>query len=146
MYIEPQQYKCLKCGHIFDYSPDRDHKFPVFEEEERTDRGIIHRDLPVCPKCFEEFIRKNVGVGYGTVPFRKEGSDYEVATKRAKPLKEIDDTERLHWIMTNFSYGLIDQCVRHVLSVGRVGDLSVIRAFLDPLIRKSRDEAAKAVG
>ena len=41
MYIEPQQYKRLKCGHTFDYSPDRDRKLPVFEEREEADRGII---------------------------------------------------------------------------------------------------------
>ena len=143
MYIEPQQYKCLKCGHTFDYSPSNKHPFPVFEEEERTDRGIIHRDLPVCTKCFEEFVRRNVGVGYCTVQFRDVDSDYEVASKRVDAPKEIDDAERLQWVMNNFNDDLVREFVHHVLRVGGVGDLSDIRTFLDPKIVRYRTNEEK---
>ena len=56
------------------------------------------------------------------------------------PKEDITDTDRLHWVMNNFSVDLMNQFVRHVLTVGGVGDLSDIRTFLDPYIRRSREK------
>ena len=56
------------------------------------------------------------------------------------PKEDITDTDRLHWVMNNFSVDLMNQFVRHVLTVGGIGDLSDIRTFLDPHIRRSRDK------
>lgn len=50
MYILPQPYKCDKCGFTQEYSPHHTHNAPVLDEE------------PICPSCFEKFIRASCGV------------------------------------------------------------------------------------
>lgn len=67
MYIMPQNYKCDQCGHEFIFGPHDSWATPVITEEEQTDQGIIVHDLPVCPKCWEQFLRANVGLGRCTV-------------------------------------------------------------------------------
>lgn len=60
---------------------------------------------------------------------------------RPDPDAEITDADRLHWVMNNVTTDMMNQFVRHVLTVGGVGDLSDCRAFLDPKIRESRRKA-----
>lgn len=66
-YVYSQQYKCIKCSYEFAYSPDEKHSAPVFSKDVQTPRGTYLQSLPVCPKCFEEFVMKNMGIGYCTV-------------------------------------------------------------------------------
>ena len=63
-YILPQPHKCLKCGYEAEYSPHIQHPAPVTE------------NFTGCPKCWEEFLRKNIGDMKCTVDFGK-GSQYE---------------------------------------------------------------------
>ena len=65
MYLAPQPYKCIKCGHEFKFSPHDHHPAPVNSE---TD--------PVCPVCWDKFL-ESVGLGYCTVAWNKDGSEYE---------------------------------------------------------------------
>lgn len=51
MYFIPQAAKCPKCKYKIDISPDIREQFTV---------PTVNR-MPVCPKCWEEFI-KNSGV------------------------------------------------------------------------------------
>lgn len=74
MYIVPQPYKCLKCGHEFKFSPHNQHDAPVTNGD------------PVCPDCWDRFLRTYVGIGYCTVPWTKEGSSYD--QEKAKLVKE----------------------------------------------------------
>lgn len=64
MYITPQNYKCLKCGHEVEYSPHHKHDAPTIN------------DNPLCPKCWSRFILENVGTMACTVDFGK-GSEYD---------------------------------------------------------------------
>jgi len=50
MYILPRRFKCDQCEHEQKYSPHHDHGAPVFDEG------------PICPKCFESFVRTNCGL------------------------------------------------------------------------------------
>lgn len=50
MYIVPQEVKCLKCGHKMKYGPHNKHPAPVIDGD------------PLCPKCYNEFMKKHVGV------------------------------------------------------------------------------------
>ena len=80
MYLYPQDYKCNKCGHEFKYGPHDPWNTPVVAEEESTDRGIITHSLPVCPKCWEKFLRDNLGLGYATTDWGN-GSHYDKVVK-----------------------------------------------------------------
>jgi hypothetical protein len=46
------------------YGPHEQQNTPVIDER------------PVCPKCYESFLLKHVGLGYTTTAWTKEGSDY----------------------------------------------------------------------
>lgn len=80
MYICAQPYKCNKCGHEFKFSVDDPWDTPVIEEQEETDRGTLTHSLPVCPKCWETFIRSNLGLGYCTIDWG-HGSHYNKVLK-----------------------------------------------------------------
>lgn len=54
-YIIPQKHKCIKCGHEFLFSEPDGHSTPVIDGQ------------PTCPKCFENFIKQHVGLGYCTI-------------------------------------------------------------------------------
>lgn len=49
MYFVPQVYKCSLCGHECQYSQHHPHDAPVV------------RNFIGCPKCWEEWLRKNIG-------------------------------------------------------------------------------------
>lgn len=80
-YLVAQPYKCGKCGHEFKFSPDDGHPAPVLSQDYETDRGTVLRYLPVCPQCWTKFLMENIGLGFCTVKWLPEGSDYEVAMK-----------------------------------------------------------------
>lgn len=61
MYILPQPHQCNKCGFTFAYGPHDPHPAPVIEIEQQW--------IPVCPKCYTEFIQKNLGLGYSTIKY-----------------------------------------------------------------------------
>jgi hypothetical protein len=65
VYILPQKYKCIKCDYEFQYSPHNPHPAPS-----------VYCD-PVCPVCWDKFIRENVGIGYCTESWNGE-SEYEM--------------------------------------------------------------------
>ena len=65
MYIEPQKYKCIKCGYEEDWSPHAKH----------SNAPVIGAG-PVCPSCWKEFINANLGIMYCTVNWR-DGSEYD---------------------------------------------------------------------
>lgn len=69
MYIIPQPHKCIKCGFEFKFSPHDTHPAPVVEGK------------PVCPECWREFLIAHVGLGYCTVEWSPEGSDYDKMRK-----------------------------------------------------------------
>ena len=77
-YIYPQPYKCVKCDHEFEYTPDRMHPAPVLSKEIETERSTFQQSMPVCPKCWAEFLMANIGLGFCTQKWRPEGSDYEI--------------------------------------------------------------------
>ena len=78
-YFAPSPYKCIKCDHEFEYSSDHMHPAPVLNQEVQTEKhGIQTKSIPVCPKCWAEFLMKNIGLGYATSVWRAEGSDYEI--------------------------------------------------------------------
>lgn len=79
-YYIAQPYKCLKCGFDFKYTPDDPHPSPVLKEE--------HDSFPTCPKCWNKFLRKHIGLGYCTVAWTKDGSEYE---NKLKELGYYDD-------------------------------------------------------
>lgn len=55
----PQPYKCDRCGHEMQYTPHERHPAPVVSDD------------PVCPKCFERFIREHCGIlQYSGPPLR----------------------------------------------------------------------------
>ena len=84
MYYAPQPYKCIKCENEFQYSQSNSHSGPVLSEEYETKRGTLHRFMPVCPKCWADFLMKNVGLGYCTVAWTDTGSDYDQAKLKDK--------------------------------------------------------------
>lgn len=59
MYIWPKPHKCQKCDHTFQWGPHDYHGAPVFTNDDG-------KDQPVCPKCWEAFIRENCGIGSPT--------------------------------------------------------------------------------
>jgi hypothetical protein len=81
MYIIPKQYKCVKCAFEFMWGPHHDHGAPLMSREETTDSGTVTHSMPVCPKCWTDFLLKNVGFGCCTVDWGY-GSDYDNATKQ----------------------------------------------------------------
>jgi len=81
-YQLPSPYKCIKCDHEFQYSPDNGHPAPVLKREVETDRGTWNQHMPVCPKCWGAFLQEHVGLGFNTQKWRPEGSDYEVEKKK----------------------------------------------------------------
>ena len=83
-YQIPSPYKCVKCEHEFEYTPDRMHPAPVLSKNIETDRGIWNQHMPVCPKCWSEFLMKNLGLGFNTKKWRPEGSDYDVEKEKLK--------------------------------------------------------------
>ena len=76
MYVNQQPYKCVRCSFEFAYSPDVKHPAPVFYEEEETKRGTVVHSKPLCPRCYEEFMLKNIGFGLCTVDWGL-GADYD---------------------------------------------------------------------
>jgi DNA-directed RNA polymerase subunit RPC12/RpoP len=77
-YQLPNPYKCVKCDHEFEYSPHHTHPAPVLSKQIETDRGIWNQHMPVCPRCWGDFLLKNIGIGYNTHKWKPEGSDYEI--------------------------------------------------------------------
>lgn len=71
-HIYAQPHKCIKCGHEFLYSRDDGHPAPVTAEG----------DHPACPKCWDQFLA-SVGLGYCTVAWTREGSEYDKAKAQA---------------------------------------------------------------
>ena len=82
MYIVAQKYKCDNCGHEIDWSPDDHQQFPVFQSVVDTGRGLLLKSNPVCPKCFEAFIKANVGLMYDVFDWDGKGSDYRKEKER----------------------------------------------------------------
>ena len=80
-YVVPQKYKCIKCEHEFQYSPHHTHPAPVLSKDVETDRGTYRQSMPVCPSCWATFLLENIGIGYQTTVWNKDGSDYERALK-----------------------------------------------------------------
>jgi hypothetical protein len=83
MYVYAQNYKCNKCEHEFQYGPHDTWNTPVLEQEEVTTRGIVSHSMPVCPKCWDKFLKNNLGLGYCTVDWGFGGSDYDKEMKNA---------------------------------------------------------------
>lgn len=75
-YTYPAPYKCIKCAHEFEYTPDRMHPAPVLYKAVDTDRGTYQQSMPVCPSCWATFLMKNLGLGYGTTNWNGT-SDYD---------------------------------------------------------------------
>lgn len=65
MYIAPHPYRCIKCGYERNWSPHEHQSTPV-----------IDSGNPVCPQCWSEFLRINLGIMYCTVNWGN-GSDYD---------------------------------------------------------------------
>ena len=83
MYITPQPYKCLKCSHEFEHTPDGTHSAPVLSRQEKDARGSVRTiNMPVCPVCYAKFLMENVGIGYGTTVWFEGGSDYDKASEK----------------------------------------------------------------
>jgi len=82
MYIFAQNYKCNKCEHEFTFSPHDKWETPVLYEEEKTSSGTLTYSMPVCPKCWEKFLRDNLGIGYCTVDWG-HGAHYDKVVKNA---------------------------------------------------------------
>lgn len=80
MYIMQQPYKCIKCAFEFKYGPHDGHGAPVMSREEETAKGTVTHSMPACPKCWTDFLLKNVGYGLCTVDWG-HGSDYDNSTK-----------------------------------------------------------------
>ena len=73
MYILPQRCKCLKCGFETLEGQHDDHPAPRV-------KGDVF-----CPKCWLEFLTKNIGILECTVVLNKSGiSNYD------KAMKELD--------------------------------------------------------
>ena len=51
MYVIQQPHKCQKCGHIAPYGPHDEHPAPMLSSGQ-----------PCCPKCWDEFLTKNIGI------------------------------------------------------------------------------------
>ena len=83
-YFAPQPYKCIKCDHEFKFSQSDGHPAPILCEEYETNRGTVARYMPVCTKCWTKFLMENIGLGYCTVAWTKDGSDYEQAKLKEK--------------------------------------------------------------
>lgn len=75
-YHFPSPYKCIKCDHEFQYSQDHGHPAPVLSRAVETDRGTYNQSMPVCPKCWADFLMENLGIGYGTTNWNGI-SDYD---------------------------------------------------------------------
>ena len=84
-YITPSPYRCVKCGHEFEFTPHRKHPSPVLMEEAESERrGAYTRYMPTCPQCYGEFIKQHIGLGYSTEVWTPEGSDYARAIASAE--------------------------------------------------------------
>jgi DNA-directed RNA polymerase subunit RPC12/RpoP len=81
MYQFASPYKCTKCGHEFKFSPTDGHSAPVFSKEVEKSNGVHIKSMPVCPQCWQDFLINNVGIGYCTEVWTKDGSDYDNAIK-----------------------------------------------------------------
>jgi DNA-directed RNA polymerase subunit RPC12/RpoP len=64
MYLTPQPYRCIKCGHEEQWTPHNVQSAPIVWEK------------PVCPKCWSEFLMANLGVMYCTIDWN-DGSEYD---------------------------------------------------------------------
>lgn len=82
MYNYPQHYKCNKCDHEFMYGEHDPWNTPVLEEQEQIPKvGTVTHALPVCPKCWEQFLKTNLGLGYGTTDWGY-GTYYDKKVKK----------------------------------------------------------------
>ena len=79
MHIAPQLHKCIRCDYEFQYSPHDRHTAPATSEGD-----------PVCPQCWDKFLA-TVGLGYCSVVWNKDGSEYEKALKQQKKSPEQSD-------------------------------------------------------
>lgn len=72
MHLIGQPHKCIKCGHEFKFSIHDYHSAPTTSACD-----------PVCPMCWDKFLCQ-IGLGYCTVAFTKDGSNYEQMQKLLK--------------------------------------------------------------
>ena len=79
MYLMPQPYKCVKCGHEFHFTPHQSHPGPILSEQVKGERGEYTRYMPTCPHCYAAFIREHIGLGYCTTQWTEDGSEYDRA-------------------------------------------------------------------
>ena len=57
-------YRCGVCDHQFEYEHGDPWVGPVFtKEQKKPDGSIVLFSNPVCPVCWEKFIRHHVGTG-----------------------------------------------------------------------------------
>lgn len=54
MYFIPQNYICEKCNYNFKWSIDHENLTPFSE--------------PYCPRCYKEFLDKNISIGMQKEP------------------------------------------------------------------------------
>jgi DNA-directed RNA polymerase subunit RPC12/RpoP len=87
-YTLPSPYKCIKCGHEFEYARSENHGAPVMQRPVDTGRGIQTQHLPVCPNCWIQFLLANIGIGFNTQKWRPEGSDYEIEKAKIEKVKK----------------------------------------------------------
>lgn len=74
-YVIPQDHKCPKCGHETKFGP-----------HEHWDKSpVTESGNPVCPKCWNEFLAAFGATMLCTVPWTKEGSEFEQAAKAKIP-------------------------------------------------------------
>lgn len=55
------KYTCNCCDHEFEHT-----NTPLFTREVKTRQGLKVYNNPVCPVCWEKFIRSNIGIGIST--------------------------------------------------------------------------------
>jgi hypothetical protein len=59
-------YTCDKCNHQFKLDLDYASEAPVLKREKiRSDGSTVTFYNPVCPLCWDKFIRSQAGIGIG---------------------------------------------------------------------------------
>jgi hypothetical protein len=77
MYVAQQTHKCIECGHVFEYGPHDHHPAPI------TSKG-----KPVCPVCWDNFLHKNLGIGYGVVMWSEDGSEFAQESRKRLAIRQ----------------------------------------------------------